>query len=530
MWFSKNLQSIFNNDPNRTYDLTYDELNIGLLLKGISISNLTIQPVDTATENPIFVSVSKAEISGLDWSELLTNQAVEIQEVIFIEPDFEIVLSKDSTNQSPTAAKNVQQLFGDILSRANVEKFTLTDGSARARLADEENYFARIETLNLFADKIQTDSLQWQHLIPFKVDQFYSVVEGISIELDSSRTFTCEHFEYSLLDSRLAINHASIEFVKDWRDISAELGVQADIINFHVKSLEINRLDAESKLSGDLDIRAQSVILDSLVFNDFRDKNQPNPPDQPKPLFGGLVASIPFPLKVDTILIQNSQINYHELGEEKTEPGAISFDKTYGSIYNVTTIPSFQSQYGQFEADLITSINQQANAEIRLEVPYTDEQFKMDVAIDSFYLASLNSVIVPLVDVQAEAGKVHKLHMTMNADEFSSRNSLVLDYDDLHIKLLKENLNQETRKKKKRKKRGVLSGVANLAIRHSNLPEDKNYILAEYRTQRNIHRGAFNLIWVSIKEGMAMIVPIKAAQNVLSDNKRNRKRKKEQID
>ncbi|MGD1891313.1 MAG: hypothetical protein ACFB15_12055 [Cyclobacteriaceae bacterium] len=529
-WISNNLQTLINSNPERAYDITYDKLDIHLLLKGVRIQNLTIQPVDKEAKNPITVSVAEAEIRGLRWQELLTNQAVKIGEMTFIEPDFEIVLDTASSDQSPNAAKNLQYLFGDVLSRADVEKFTLRDGSARARMPNEEKYFARLNKLNLFADKIETDSLQWKHLIPFEVDQFYSKVEGVSIQLDSSRTFSCEQIEYSLYDSKLAISNASIDFLKDWRYISSEVGVQTDLINFQIKSLEINQLDTESKLSGDLDIRAQSVVLDSLVFNDYRDKNQPNPPDQNKPLFGGLVASIPFPLKVDTVLIRNSQITYHELGEEKKEPGAISFNNTYGSIYNITTIPSFQSQFGQFEADLITLINRQAKAQIRLEVPYVNEQFRMSVAIDSFYLASLNSVIVPLVDVQANAGKVHKMLLSMNADEFSSKNQLVLDYDDLNIKLLKENTNPQAKKKKKRKKRGVLSSVANLAIRHRNLPDDKNYVLADYRTQRNVYRGAFNLIWVSIKEGMAMIIPTQAAQAVLSDNRKLKKRKKEQID
>jgi hypothetical protein len=495
----------------------------------VKIKNLTIHPVDKDTKNPILVSVANAEINGLRWPELLTNQAVEIGEITFIEPHFEIVLSKDSTEESSNTAKNVQQLFGDILSRADVEKFTLKDGSVRVRMADEETYFAQIAKVNLFADRIETDSVQWKHLIPFEVDQLHTKVEGISIKLDSSRMFSCEQVEYSLIDSRLAISNASIDFMQDWRNLSTELGVQADIINFKIKTLEINQLDTESKLSGDLDIRAQSIILDSLVFNDFRDKNQPNPPDEHKPLFGGLIASIPFPLKVDTVLIKNSQIIYHELGEDKKEPGVIEFNNTYGSIYNITTIPNYQSQYGQFEADLITSINHQADATIRLEVPYGKEQFSIDVAIDSFYLSSLNSVIVPLVDVQADAGKVLKMHLSMDADEFSSRNQLLFDYDDLSIKLLKENVNPQTQKKKM-KKRGILSGVANLAIRHRNLPGDKNYTLAEYRTQRNVYRGAFNLIWLSVKEGMAMIVPIQAAQTVLSDNKKRSKRNKAQID
>ena len=528
-WISNNLESLINSKPDRTYDLTYDKLNIHLLLKGLSIRNLTIQPVDKETKNPIYASVSKAEINGINWQELLTNQAVEIEEMTFIKPDFEIVLDKDSTDQSPNAAENMQQLFGDILSRAKVGKFSLKEGSARARMSDEENDFARLEQLDLVADKIETDSIQWQHLIPFKVEQLYSRVEGIVIELDSSREFSCEKIEYSLTDSHLAISNAAIDFKQDWRKISTEMGVQADIINFRVKTLEINRFDAESKLSGDLDIRAQSIILDSLVFNDFRDKNQPNPPDQKKPLFEGLVASIPFPLKIDTVLIKNSQITYSELAEQKTEPGAISFNNTYGSVYNITTIPSFQLQYGQFEADLITSINDQANASIRLEVPYSKEQFTIEIAIDSFYIASLNSVTAPLVDVQADAGKVHKLHLTMKADEFSSRNQLVFDYDSLNVKLLKEVSDTESSKKQKRKQRGILSGVANLAIRHQNIPSDKNYIIADYQTQRNIYRGAFNLIWVSVKEGMEMIVPIKAAQNILGNNKKKQKSKR-QID
>ena len=88
----------------------------------------------------------------------------------------------------------------------------------------------------------------------------------------------------------------------------------------------------------------------------------------------------------------------------------------------------------------------------------------------------------------------------MNAGSTESSNILTFDYQDLTLEIMKDDQNQE-------EKKGLLSLIANSAIRHNNMPDNNNYRVAEYQALRNIYRGPFNFWWETIKEGMLHIFP-----------------------
>jgi hypothetical protein len=89
-----------------------------------------------------------------------------------------------------------------------------------------------------------------------------------------------------------------------------------------------------------------------------------------------------------------------------------------------------------------------------------------------------------------------------------SRNVLVMDYENLHVEVLDAEKHKE--------KKGLLSSVANLAIRQKNHPDDNSYVITEYSTERNIYRGPFKLIFSSMKDGIMEIVPSKTTKRILA--------------
>jgi hypothetical protein len=85
----------------------------------------------------------------------------------------------------------------------------------------------------------------------------------------------------------------------------------------------------------------------------------------------------------------------------------------------------------------------------------------------------------------------------MEAGRNSSSNQLVFQYENLKLKILDE----------KKSVNKLKSSLANMFTSKNNLPADRNYKTANYRSDRNIYRGPFNLIWQSTKEGLIQIVP-----------------------
>ena len=108
----------------------------------------------------------------------------------------------------------------------------------------------------------------------------------------------------------------------------------------------------------------------------------------------------------------------------------------------------------------------------------------------------------------------------MNAGPNHSQNSLIFDYSDLHVDLVKEKENH------KFKKRPIISMIADATVKNSNFPEHHNYLTATYQTERNRYRSPVNYIVQGVVQGAARIVPGKNIGNAVTKDKKKKQKKK----
>ncbi len=526
-WLEKNLEGMINANPNREYQISYRSARLHHFLKGITVQNVRIVPLDTMlSKTRILGSVQKADLNMLNWRALLFDRRIQIEEMIFFRPEFEITLYQQDTTRSEKTSRSIQKLFGDILSRGEIRRFNLRGGSILIK-RDGGEVVGKIGEIQLSANQIETDSLQWKFPIPFKVGNFSAMTRNLKFHLNEDREMEFGSIFYSTQSQSMTIRDFSLHYNKPWQEISKKLGKQVDIIEMDLDELQINKIDAKSSLYGDLDIRSKSLTIRGLDLRDWRDKNFERPPDKEKPMFFGMVDSIPIGLKVDTIRIQDSKISYSEIPKGKMVPGTIFFDKFYGSIYNVTTLETYQNIYKQYEADIETRLNNFSKATARLTVPYSGESFFLEVLMDdTLEIKKLNEPLVAVAGIDAKSGKLNRLHLLMDAGKSLGHCRLEMDYSDLALEVF----NQENHTKKS----GMLSAFANTAIRNSNLAGSRNYYVPEFEVQRNIYRGPLNFIWLAVKEGLAVILPSETTKGVMKTvenwkkSRENKKKLKEQ--
>jgi len=517
-WLENNFVKILNKKPDRAYDISYVNLDLHAFFRGFELDEVTITPLridDSATT--IIGNVEHADIRGIHWLHLIARKKASIAQLTFIEPRFEIFIPAHSRKKK-TTGKNVQSLFGDILSRGEINKFRIEGGEMRARGAGPDSLeIGFVSNMTLEANNIETDVVQWKYPIPFKLGSFYTSVDSFRILLDDNTMAKGGLIVYDSPKSRFLMNDISLSYGKSWIQVGRELGKQVDLIELDLKKLEIREIGAVSSLYGDIEVQAGIIEIDGLNMRDHRDKNMPRPPDSEKPMFSGMVKSIPFPLKVDSIIIRNSNISYTELPEGKTVPGTVQFNAINGSVVNVTTLDTLQKEFGEFRAVLSARLNGQAEMNIKLNIPYDQESFDITADINLMPLTSLNSTLVPMVGVEARTGLVQRLRINMLANRTSAQSQLILDYTDLDMTVISE---------KSHKSKPMLSLLAGSAVRRENIPGGKHYTQAEYTSTRNIYRGPFNFMWQTVKEGCLKIVPSKAARSLIGSGEKKSKEKK----
>jgi hypothetical protein len=327
---------------------------------------------------------------------------------------------------------------------------------------------------------------------------------------------------YKTSENRLTLNDLQLKFTMNWMDVSRKLGKQIDLMEVDLKELYLENLQASSRFYSDLDIEADKIVLSGLLFTDRRDKNMPRPPDDIKPMFKGMIDAIPITVKVDTILLEDSAVHYGELGVGKSNAGMLRFEEVNGTITRLTTLPDEQEVYQSFEANIKARLNGLADVSLNLTVPYDREAFHALAHIGQMDLSRLNETVGPMAGVEVTSGKMDRIQFEMDATEYSSNNKLQFDYSDLKINVIKEGSDNENHSN------ALMSAIANTAIRHHNLPSEGKYLTAEYRSQRNRYRGPFNLMWLSLSDGMTHIVPGTLVQKIIGVDKSSKKGSKKE--
>ena len=508
-----------NSNPDRAYNITYSDFDLGTFFKGVTLDEVRIEPLNPGNGTIITGHVDYATINGIVWRELLFGKKLNLDEIAFEQPIFEVTLSADTTKS--TSGKGLQVMFGDIISRADLNSFRIQNGSIILRDSDSKDIKGQVKRLNILATEIETDSLKFKNLIPFQVGNLNVDIDSITFKPNDYTDISLGSLHYNLMDKEFLLNDISLGYTIDWVEVSKRTGVQNDIVEFSIKEIGIHQLEPSSDFYTKLDIEARKISLDELNIKLQRNKNIPRPTDVVKPMFQGIINSIPMEILLDSIQISNSSVTYNELGVKKSESGSLKIQEINGTITGITNMPKEQINKGHLEAKISASLKGKAPINVELDVPYDKETFSLVVDVGAMGLTNLNSTLKPLAGVEMVTGQMNRIKFQMNAGQLKSQNNMVFDYSNLEVKLLNE------KNKDKSKNMGFLSAIANTAIRANNMPGQDKYLVADYQTKRNVARSPINYIVQGLINGFIRIVPGKGVQKmIIKEDKKGKKSKK----
>ncbi|MDR7131379.1 hypothetical protein J2X69_003743 [Algoriphagus sp. 4150] len=510
-WLVKTLPDRMNANEDRAYDIRFENADVRLFRGSIELKDISVHPVKDSMATTITGTMQSVRLGELKMLSFIFGDVLDIGELKFEGPKF-ILVRNDSISKKPAdVSMAFQDFFGDIVSRGVIHNFILENGSGEFfTQSDTLRKFGSFDSFNITAVDLETDSVRLNYAIPFKLESIQSGLKNLQINIDKELTFTLGEFNYDskadsfdFFDLKLAYDDSNLAAAKRAR-------FQRDYIEIDLKHLKIEKISARSSIYGDWSVVAGLMTIDSLILHDVRNKNKPRPYDEPeKPMFEGMVELIPFPLELDTVRVLNSTITYSQISEGKSQPGSLNFEQLSALITRVVSLDSLQSGEMLIHGEAV--LNGFAPMRMDVTVPYgmgaNEERFHLEASVDPFGLPSLNGILGDLVSVNINSGRMEKLEITMDANPKYSSNFMKFHYSDLKLEL-----RDEEEKKKK-----LMSTLSNILISNNNLPENRNYRTATFRTERNIYRGTFNLIWESLREGMLEIAPGDVMQLLLNE-------------
>lgn len=509
-WVNKNLPLILNANPDREYDVQFDQVQFDLIKRVILIEEVKIRPIGAKKSMSAEATVHQAFLSGIDPFRLFWDKNLQIGELMFSSPYFKVHFLPDSTSEGEKAGNALQGLFGDILSRGEIQNFQV--GRANAQFYSGDSLLGELINLNLIATGLRTDSVRWTNPIPFDYDRIRISLDRLDYRFENGQELKVGKVSFDTDLAEVKVREGfSLKFAKDIRKVAQKMDFQTDLIEVEVDSLMFSGLEANTNLYSDLDIRAQKLHVFGLDFLDFRDKNKPRGTSPVKPMFQGLIQKIHFPLKLDTFKISNGKIQYSESVPGESETWRFQIDHLDGELIKLTSIDELQQAFGQVEGDFKGKIEGHGMLSAQVKVPFDREEFDMQLELTDFDLTRLNEILMPVMHGDIVSGKGHRLHVSIRAKESYADATMIFDYEDLKVELFKKGTQRKNR---------LVSTLANFALHKSNLPTEKKYRKPSFQVARDIHRGPFHLVWKSTKEGIIQVVPTATVQRLLESSEK----------
>lgn len=365
------------------------------------------------------------------------------------------VYNKANQNETPLVLKNVE------FSAANID--SIHSGTDILKLLGKSNWYLKGDGFSIITK-----------------DKSYKVEVG-TFELDKAR-------------KTIKVNKASITPTLSEAAFVKSLKVQNDIYNVSFKNIQFSNADLTA-LFEKKSIIANELVLEPVI-KIFNDRTvMPGTESKMGKYPYQSMMKIPTKFFIKNIKVKNGYISYRERGAISKNIGDVFFSNVNGSIVNVTNIDSCIKQKQMMEVKVQAKFLNMAvlNSQWKMPINAIDGAFVMTGKLAAFNGTNINPIIEPLGMGSIKSGNMISFTFDIKANDKKAEGDVVLLYDNLKIKLLK---NSEQGIKNK----SLNSFIANILIKNQN-PSNGNLRTGKIEFNRVMTTSFFNIVWKSLFDG-----------------------------
>ncbi|MDX5477847.1 MAG: DUF748 domain-containing protein, partial [Cyclobacteriaceae bacterium] len=304
----------------------------------------------------------------------------------------------------------------------------------------------------------------------------------------------------SITNQEIALSDVSIEPRYGWYQYGKKVGVQTDVINVHLPSVLILNPDLDLLTEYEM-LKAPKILVRDAKGEFFRDKRYKREQGIFRPMPQALMRKAGFDVQVDTFLVENASIFYHEFPENGMVPGQLSFTELSASLipFQLSKV-ALDGLHNEASLFATAKINGQApislQGRLSFQPPYP---MKISAQLDAFDLDHLNSILVPNAFVKVRSGRVNGADWSFTADNEKAIGSMKFLYNDLKMDLLDERTLEIASGRKK-----ILTFVLNVFAVRTHNPRGffNTTIASNIYFPRDKERFIFNYWWKASFSGL----------------------------
>ena len=198
-------------------------------------------------------------------------------------------------------------------------------------------------------------------------------------------------------------------------------------------------------------LTASSLIIKGGTLDLYNNPNKiPNNKDKIESFPNVAIYQMQTDLKIDSVRIKRLEFRYSELGKSSKKTGTLVFANTRALFLNVTTSPSALKNNSIATAQISSYFMNRGRLDVsfRFDLNNKNAAYSYKGHLGAMNLEGINSITTPLALVKITSGKLTSYDFNISGNNKFAKGHIALLYNDLKIKLLKRDEENDMLKRK----------------------------------------------------------------------------------
>lgn len=519
-FIERRVNAALNESTDARYRVDIENVEWGFLGRSVRLGETSLRSITpdsdlesgskTAARQVLRLTVPEIHVLGISWWAFLWDRHLIVEAIRFDAPRLRRSvgeLEQFAERRDESVEKRVDRASeGGSVDLVRAHRFEVSDGTL---LLDGETNAPtdslwglsfKLDTLSLdpsswrsedrsLGSRLQTGSFDGLHYGPTDDSYVLSVGASRLSQVESIVSVKSVQYQPSVSDS----------VFMDQQTYRANR-VRSSVEEIAVRGMNVGRLLSDTAVVAD------TIRIDGLDLDVYRDNHLPEDPDDPPPSMPqDLVRGFEHPLDVETIQVRQGRIRYSKRPEDVPNPGAILFDSLWASAYHVTNDPREMSPTSPSIVDARTDVAGVGRLTASFRIPLMSPHLSLSYRgrLGSMDATAFNETFVNLSGVRVESGTVDSLWFEATVNRGKATGIVHSTYRDLEIETLDRTTGN--RGLKSRLKTLVVNG---LGVRSTNVPTEEPFRSGGIDHERNPDDSFFKFLWHALRDGIYSLTGI----------------------
>lgn len=488
IWLNRQLPKIINRENDSEYFISYKNMDVSLWSGSIVARQVVVVPkaalTDSVTKAGIYAKIDAIEVTRFKVWDLLFNDRIKAKSIRIERPEVTLYQQK----KPATVKESVVKPFGKVIV---VSDIYLTNGTAAILSLKNKKPVLSVKNINFSMDGILITENILEEKIPFQYRDY-------TFSCDSLAYFPKGVYQMRARKINSTKNGLNIEAFQMLPTVTraqfvSRLDKEKDLYTLMCKQLNVSRLNWGFR-KNDLYVHANSIKMDQMLANIYRSK-EPTDDLSKKYLYNKLLRELKFELKVDTLKVRNSLVEYEEEKSSELGAGKISFSKFNALVTNICSgYKKSKLAYMKIKVNCLFMKRAPFNVDWRLNVMDKTDGFRISGVMKNLDAEAMLPFTKPYVNV-ATQGIIDEVRFTFDGNDKRSTGNFAVKYDDLKFTIFQKDNRQ--------KKNKFLTFVAKVFVKKDTKEKLKE---TPVDIERIPEKSFYNFLWRSVGEGLKKIL------------------------